>query len=100
MRYCFKNKKIEALFTEEKDARKYPKAVVDAFFDVMLIIIAAEDERDLRAMKSLHFEKLKGERGNKGERSIRLNDQWRLIVNLRKDEEGKLILIIDLEDYH
>ena len=29
-----------------------------------------------------------------------VNKQWRLIVILEKDEEGKYILIIDIEDYH
>lgn len=51
-------------------------------------------------LKVYILKKLKGGRGNKGERSLRLNDQWRLIVRLMKDEEGKLILIINLEDYH
>ena len=52
------------------------------------------------ALKSLHFEKLKGERGNRGERSIRLNKQFRLILTISSDDRGKLLLILDIEDYH
>lgn len=99
LRFEFKKKKLEALYTEEKDAHKYP-GVVDDFFEVMQIIDAAPDERELYAQKGLRFEKLSGTRGKQGERSLRLNDQWRLIVILQKDDEGKSLLIIDIEDYH
>lgn len=99
MRFRFKTKKLEALYTEEKNAHKYPN-VIDDFFEVMAIIAAALDERDLYANKGLHFEKLAGQRGKQGQRSLRLNQQWRLIVTLEKDKDGSLLLIIDIEDYH
>lgn len=99
MRFQFKKKKIELLYTEEKNAHKYP-GVVDDFFEVMAIIEAAESEQDLYAFKGLRFEKLSGKRGKQNQRSLRLNDQWRLIVLLEKDAEGKYILVIDIEDYH
>ena len=96
LRFKFKKKKIEALYTEEKNAHKYP-GIIDDFFDVISAIDAARDERDLYALKSLRFEKLKG---RPGERSLRLDKQWRLIVSLEKDDEGAYILVIDIEDYH
>ena len=69
-----------------------------AFFEVMTLIGGAPDERTLNDLKSLHFEKLKGKR--KHERSLRLNKQWRLIVEVLKDSEGNYLLIKDIEDYH
>ena len=69
-----------------------------AFFEVMTLIDSAPDERTLYDLKSLHFEKLKGKR--KHERSLRLNKQWRLIVEVLKDSEGNYLLIKDIEDYH
>ena len=99
MRFRFKDKKLEALYTEEKDAHKYP-GVVDDFFDVMTIIQSAPDERDLYAQKGLRFEKLTGKRGKQGQRSLRLNKQWRLIVTLEKDEQGAYLQILGIEDYH
>ena len=99
MRFKFKKKKIEELYTQEKNAHKYPN-VIDDFFEAMSAIDAAKDERDLYSLKGFHFEKLKGQRGKKGERSLRLNRQWRLIVSIVKDEDGNFLLIIDIEDYH
>ncbi len=98
MRFHFENKKLEELYTSEAGAKKYPAAVVDAFFEVMAVIDAATDERDLYALKSLHFEALKGARA--GERSLRLNKQFRLIVRVERDEEGGLVVVIKIEDYH
>jgi proteic killer suppression protein len=100
VRFEFKRKKLHYLYFEGKGTEDYQPAVIDAFFDVMAIINAAQDERDLRNIKSLHFEKLEGKRGNLEERSIKLNDQWRLILKINRDEQGKYLLIIDIEDYH
>jgi len=49
-------------------------------------------------MKSLHFEKLQGDR--RRQRSIRLNDQYRLILAFETDEHGKLVVVIEVVDYH
>ena len=100
MRFIFASKKLELLYTAETGANKYPPEVVEAFFKKMALIRAANDENSLRAFKSLHFEKLQGERGLRGERSIRLNQQFRLILRLETDEQGKLVCIISIEDYH
>ena len=98
LRFQFKTKKLETLYTEERGARKFPPEVIDAFFDVMAIISAAKDERDLYALKGLHFEKLSGDR--KGDHSILLNKQWRLTLAITSDEEGNYLVILDIEDYH
>ena len=98
MRFVFKTKDLLLLFTEEKNAHRYPSGVVEAFFDVMAIIGNATSEADIRAFKSLHFEKLSGDRA--GQVSLRLNKQYRLIVQIKKDEHGKLLWIIEIVDYH
>jgi len=49
-------------------------------------------------MKSLHFEKPKGARSH--QRSMRLNKQWRLILELEQTKEGKTVVIIEIEDPH
>ena len=48
--------------------------------------------------KSLHFEKLVGDRG--GQHSIRLNDQWRLVLRLEARDDGRVVVILEIVDYH
>ena len=64
----------------------------------MQVLVSAGDERDLRAMRSLHFEKLAGKRAH--QHSIRLNDQFRLILQLEADDEGRFLNIVEITDYH
>jgi proteic killer suppression protein len=73
-------------------------AVVKIFRKRMQLIRAAPDERVFYALKSLHYEKLQGDR--KDQRSMRINKQWRLILRMEDDESGKLVVIISIEDYH
>jgi len=69
-----------------------------AFRRRMQLIRNAADERDFRALKSLHFERLKGNRS--GQCSMRLNDQWRLVLEFETDGQGKVVVVVRVEDYH
>jgi proteic killer suppression protein len=99
VRFSFKTNKLKALHEQEKDAHKYPN-IVDDFFEVMDIIEDVQNSRELYAFKSLRFEKLEGKRGKAGQRSLRLNKQYRLIVILKTDQQGEYLEILDIEDYH
>ncbi|MGH7514152.1 MAG: type II toxin-antitoxin system RelE/ParE family toxin [Gemmatimonadales bacterium] len=72
--------------------------VVKGFRKVMQAIRAAVDERDLYALKGLRFEKLVGKR--QGQHSLRINDQWRLIVEIRGVAPRKQMGVIEIADYH
>jgi len=98
VRFAFKSKKLTSLYTERTDAHKYPVEVVDAFFRLMALIHNATDERDLCALRSLNYEALKGNRSHQN--SLRLNKQWRLIIERHLDENGRILWVIDTEDYH
>ena len=76
----------------------FAAAAVSAFRKRMQMIRSAPDERDFYALKSIHFEKLKGDRDSQF--SMKLNDQWRLILKLVKKETGKTVLVISITDYH
>lgn len=97
MRFRFRDKKLEAMYYEGKVVKKYI-ALQEDFITVVDGIEAAPDERDFYELRSLRFEKLKGKL--KGKRSLRLNDQYRLIVSLETDEKGKYVLIWQIDDYH
>jgi len=73
------------------------REVAKAFRRRMQFIRAAIDERAFYAMKSLHYEKLKGDRLH--QRSMRLNDQWRLVLRIESTGE-RTVVIISIEDYH
>jgi proteic killer suppression protein len=98
VKFEFSSSKIRRLYLEEFGARKYPPEVVDAFFEVMAVIDAAESEQDLRNLKHLRFEKLKGPR--KHQRSLRLHGGFRIVVQLVTDEQGTYLLVEDIENYH
>lgn len=94
----FDNADLNRLETDGDFLSGFPAPVVRQYRRVLQLIRAAVDERDLYAYKGRHFEKLKG--GRSHERSLRLNDQWRLIVQIRGDAPAKVIAIISIEDYH
>ena len=99
MRICFDDDELRRL-CEELDFRapRYGSDLVKAIRKKVGIILAAATEQDLRSMKSLHFEKLAGNRA--GQYSIRLNDQWRLVFRIETDDEGRLIVVLEVVDYH
>ncbi len=76
----------------------FAQAIVKAYRRRIQFIKAARDERDFYAMKSLHFEKLKGARSH--QRSMRLNDQWRLILEIVSSSPKNKVRVIGIEDYH
>jgi proteic killer suppression protein len=91
----------EAWLRELEDAEKssvWPPAIVNVYQRRLAFIRAAPDERDFYAMKSLHYEKLAGDRSH--QRSMRLNAKWRLILETREVESKRIIRVVNIEDYH
>lgn len=76
----------------------WPQGIVKSFRKRMQFIRAAADERDFYQMRSLRFERLKG--GRKHQYSMRLNDQWRLILEFEGAGKDKTVVIVGIEDYH
>lgn len=97
MKVSFRSRKLETLETEAGDAG-YPADAVRAFRRRMQFLRSATDERDLRAMKSMRFERLKGARSHQF--SLRLNDQWRLILEIEEQGNARTLVIVEIEDHH
>ena len=76
----------------------FAAAIVSAYRKRMQQIRAALDERDFYASKGLHFEKLKGNRSH--QHSMKLNDQWRLIVELRGKGKEKIVHIVEISNHY
>ncbi|WP_057972272.1 type II toxin-antitoxin system RelE/ParE family toxin [Lysobacter antibioticus] len=98
MEVQFEDPSLERLETDPKYTAGLDAALVKIFRRRMQFIRASPDERAFYAMKSLHYEKLKGDLV--GQRSMRLNDQWRLLLRLEEDDKGKLVVIVSIADYH
>jgi toxin HigB-1 len=94
----FDDDNLDRLEIDARHTGGFPSAVVALFRRRLQTIRSAPDERDLYALKSLHFEKLKGQRSH--QHSIRLNDQWRLILEFKGKAPNKTVVIMAIEDYH
>lgn len=97
MEVDFEDASLQRLEADPSFTGGFDAAIVKAFRKRMQFIRAALDERAFYAMKSLHYEKLKGDRD--GQSSMRLNDQWRLILRIERVAE-KHVVIISIADYH
>lgn len=94
----FDDDDLDRLETDSKFTAGCPAGVVKAFRRVMQYVRAASDERDLRAWPGLRFEKLEGKR--LGQYSMRLNDQFRLIIELAGQSPKKVVVVCEIDDYH
>ena len=99
MKIEFRDKRLALIQTDRAAETRLPITVIKSCREKLTVLAAAPDERTLWNWRSLRYEKLKGEREN--ERSIRLNNQWRLVFELVQQVPGsQTIIIISVEDYH
>jgi toxin HigB-1 len=98
MKSRFLSAELQRLYTEVATDGGYAAGIGSAFRKRMQTIIAAVDERTFYNLRSLRFEKLKGKRSH--QYSMRLNDQWRLVLELEGKGADKVVAIISIEDYH
>ena len=99
MRFVFKSKALELLYTIGEGAEKFPEEVVTVFLRHVRHIEAAKDARDLRSPPSVHYKQLKGKR-YAGKASLRLNRQWRLILSVEGDTQEKYVLIHEMTNHY
>lgn len=94
----FDDDELDRLETDPQFTAGFAQEIVRAFRKRMQQIRAFRDERDFLNLRSLNFEKLKGKR--EGQHSVRLNLQWRLILEIRGGHPCKVVGIIEIVDYH
>ncbi|CCH57616.1 proteic killer suppression protein (plasmid) [Fibrisoma limi BUZ 3] len=97
MLVTFNNDYLEKLYHKQKVPGKprYDQSVVDIFIRRIDQFIAADNSGELRQLKSLHFEALKGDK--QGLYSVRINRQYRTEFRLSYDQV-ELIEIVTIED--
>lgn len=94
----FADPDLDRLETDPSFNKGLSAGVVTAYRKRLQGIRSAPDERDFFAMKSWRFEKLKGKRQH--QHSMRLNDQFRLILEMVGTGRDKRLRIVGIEDYH
>jgi proteic killer suppression protein len=94
----FADPRLAAIETADAGTTGLPVAVIKAARRKLVVLRAATDDRVLRNWKSLHYEKLKGDR--EGQRSIRVNDKYRIVFTLDSDVQPQKATILAIEDYH
>jgi len=94
----FQDKALSLVETDRAAETRLPVAVINSLRDKLVVIRAAPDERTLRNWRSLHYEKLGGNRS--GQRSIRINKQWRLVFTIDTGRVPNKMTILTVEDYH
>lgn len=90
----FRDEKLALVETDRAAETKLPVSVINSLRRKLGIIRAAPDERTLRNWKSLHYEKMADE-----ERSIRLNDQYRLIFMLNTQCSPNKVTVLRVWDH-
>lgn len=99
MEVHIRDKTLRQLYTNPAAQAPFPAPVIERFRRIVLLIQQAVDERDFRAFgKGLGFEKLKGDRAH--QHAFRLNDQFRLVVEIIGEAPNKRIEVIEVVDYH
>ncbi len=73
----FRDDWLRAFFVEDIKSPRIPPDVESRLFRKLQMIDDAQTDRDMRSPPSNHFEKLRGNLA--GFRSIRVNNQWRLV---------------------
>ena len=99
MDIVFGSQELDRLDVDGAFTAKLNQGLVKAYRSRINIIRQSVDERLFYTIKSLHFEKLEGKRKN--QYSMRLNKQYRLIVELiERQSKSKAVRVIEITDYH
>jgi proteic killer suppression protein len=98
MEITFRDQRLTLIETDQAAETKLPLSVIHSCRQKLILLRAAIDERALRNWKSLHYENLQADR--EGQRSVRINKQWRLVFTLDNTSSPPNIEVLSIENYH
>jgi proteic killer suppression protein len=84
--------------SEIKGKRKFPIEVIKQYKKRIQLLIAIQKLEELRPFRGLNFEFLKGDR--KGQCSLRLNDQYRLIITPISEDQLNVLLVNEISKHY
>ena len=92
---AFSDERLARLFEYGEGAQRYSETIVRAFLRRTRALQAATDERTLQALQSLRLEPTR-DRRHRGRYSLRLEDRWRLVVEISGEGDGKTVTILEI----
>ena len=102
MEIYFETGELEHLYvTAMSDLRgkqKYPLQVIKQYKKKMQLLISIQKLQELQQYRSLNFEFLKGDR--KGQCSIRLNKQYRLLITPGDKDIVHVIIVNEISKHY
>ena len=102
MRIEFKTESLKYLYITPLDKIKgkqpFSKDIIKQFKKKAQILTAITRVEELKEFRGLNFEYLKGDR--KGECSIRLNEQYRLLFEQKSDKTISVLLINEISKHY
>ena len=98
MKIEFGDKRLALIRTERAHELGLPFAVIKSCREKLTFIEAAPDERSLRNWRSLRYKKLEGDKDER--RTIRINDQYRIVFLLNNDCNPPTVTITEIGDTH
>jgi proteic killer suppression protein len=90
----YRDKNLALVETDRAAETRLPIAVINSMRQKLVVIRAAPDDRTLRNWKSLHYEKMEAD-----ERSIRLNDKYRLIFTISTENDTTKMTVLRVWDH-
>ena len=97
MQIAFLDSNLEDIYYERRRLNYHPD-LIRLFQKRVNYLYKIKDLNDLKDQKSLNLEKLQWSR--KGELSIRLNAQWRLVFKIMGDGQLQVIWILELSKHY
>lgn len=85
----FRDKTLALVETDRAPETRLPISVISSLRNKLRFLRNAPDDRSIRNWKSLHYEKMEGD-----ERSIRINDQFRLIFTIETSSNPNRLTVL------
>ena len=104
MNITFENAALEELYTsgttQDRHYKRLPKDIIKRYVKVVNYLKAASRLEDLFLIKSLHYERKKGDL--KGVDAVWIDVQYRLLFHSSPDENGIVVnaLIIEISKHY
>ena len=99
MRVRFGDEEVRRLYEEPGfRPRRFHPDLIKSYIKKITLLYSVSSQLELRQHKALRLEQLRGDRA--GQHSIRLNDQFRLVLTFERDDEGQYVVVVEIIDYH